>query len=54
MLPSLSVRFALNTFAVAEHCGTHIDAPYHFNPDGVTVEKIPLEKLLTIGKTRST
>ena len=25
------------------HTGTHLDAPYHFFPDGTTVEKMPLE-----------
>jgi len=28
------------------HCGTHIDAPRHFIPDGPTVEQIPLEWLV--------
>ncbi len=27
------------------HLGTHIDAPYHFIPDGATVETLPLEIL---------
>ncbi len=28
------------------HLGTHIDAPYHFIPDGATVERLPLETLI--------
>lgn len=32
------------------HWGTHIDAPYHFNPDGWTTGEIPLD--LLIGKVR--
>ena len=28
------------------HVGTHIDAPYHFVPGGITVDKLPLEKLV--------
>jgi kynurenine formamidase len=28
------------------HVGTHVDAPYHFIPDGVTVDKLPLEKVM--------
>lgn len=28
------------------HCGTHIDAPYHFEETGVTVDKIPLDFLI--------
>lgn len=27
------------------HCGTHIDAPYHFEEDGITVDQIPLDLL---------
>jgi len=29
---------------LAEHNGTHIDAPYHLHPDGATVESVPLEE----------
>lgn len=28
------------------HTGTHIDAPRHFEPDGFTVDKIPLQNLV--------
>lgn len=28
------------------HTGTHIDAPRHFVPDGITVDHIPLEQLI--------
>ncbi len=28
------------------HAGTHIDAPRHFEPDGFTVDKIPLQNLV--------
>ena len=28
------------------HVGTHVDAPYHFQKDGITVEKIPLNRLI--------
>jgi arylformamidase len=31
--------------AMSAHTGTHIDAPYHFLPDGGTVENIPIELL---------
>lgn len=27
------------------HCGTHMDAPYHYYKEGFTVDKIPLESL---------
>jgi len=28
------------------HAGTHVDAPYHFVPDGVTIESLPLETFI--------
>ena len=33
------VRFSI-------HTGTHVDAPYHFFPDGLTMDQVPLERLL--------
>lgn len=30
---------------LGEHCGTHVDAPIHFNPTGSPVDQIPLERL---------
>lgn len=42
--------YALNNFVGAEHGGTHIDAPYHFNEKGIKVSEIPLTKLITAGK----
>lgn len=38
--------YAANRFAAAEHGGTHIDAPSHFNQDGQTVDEIPLSRLM--------
>ncbi len=26
------------------HTGTHLDAPYHFFPDGITIDEMPVEK----------
>ncbi|MDR7554928.1 MAG: cyclase family protein [Armatimonadota bacterium] len=40
-LHGYSTGFA--TFSI--HTGTHIDAPYHFVPDGLTMEQVPLEWL---------
>src|SRR6185369_7085313 len=34
-----SSRFAMNI-----HCGTHMDAPYHFLDDGKTIDQVPLER----------
>ncbi len=28
------------------HTGTHIDAPYHFFPDGATIDRVPLDRRL--------
>ena len=28
------------------HCGTHIDAPYHFEESGITIDHIPLDSLI--------
>lgn len=28
------------------HTGTHIDAPYHFEPDGMTIDKLPIDILI--------
>ncbi|KAF6208240.1 hypothetical protein GE061_016692 [Apolygus lucorum] len=41
------VFYAANDFATAEHCGTHLDAPYHFNKNGRKVGDIPLDRLIT-------
>lgn len=35
--------FQNEQFVLHGHCGTHLDAPYHADPNGVTVESIPLE-----------
>jgi arylformamidase len=32
--------------SMSVHTGTHMDAPYHFIPDGYTIEAIPLETLI--------
>ncbi len=32
-----------------EHVSTHVDAPGHFDPDGVTVDRIPLTDLIVPG-----
>ncbi len=28
------------------HTGTHVDAPFHFVPDGLTMDQVPLERLI--------
>ncbi len=37
---SNSSRFAMNI-----HCGTHMDAPFHFIDDGRTIDSMPLERM---------
>jgi arylformamidase len=32
--------------STAVHAGTHVDAPYHFLPDGTTIETLPLDVLV--------
>ena len=39
--------YNLTAFSMCSHNGTHIDAPYHFINNGITVDKLPLEK--TVG-----
>lgn len=33
---------------MAEHGGTHLDAPFHFNSDGWTVDQIPASNLVDV------
>ncbi|HLY08231.1 MAG TPA: cyclase family protein [Planctomycetota bacterium] len=33
-------------FELGAHCGTHIDAPLHFEKEGSTVDAVPLENLV--------
>ena len=39
-------HYAAGTFTCAEHGGTHVDAPYHFAEDGITVDVIPINDLI--------
>lgn len=34
------------TLSLPEHAGTHLDAPVHFRPDGLTAEQLPLAALV--------
>src|SRR6266540_6428026 len=38
--------YAANTFAAAEHGGTHLDAPVHFGQGKHTTDQIPLSQLM--------
>jgi kynurenine formamidase len=37
---------AANELRMAEHTGAHVDAPFHFDPDGPTMDRVPIESLL--------
>ena len=40
------VGAAANRIALAEHTGTHIDAPFHFDRDGATIDAVAPDALL--------
>ena len=40
----------LSRYSFSSHAGTHVDPPFHFIEDGLTVDKLPLE--LLIGRAR--
>lgn len=40
----------ISSINIGSHTGTHIDAPFHFNDRGVTVDRLPLN--LLIGRAR--
>ena len=41
--------YASNRLELAEHGGTHIDAPIHFSKDGQTLDQVPIERLVGAG-----
>ncbi|XP_026286729.1 kynurenine formamidase [Frankliniella occidentalis] len=40
---------AFNEFCMAEHLGTHIDAPFHFNKTGWKLHEIPIDRFIAPG-----
>lgn len=36
----------VSSITLSSHSGTHVDAPFHFEPDGATVDMLPLETLV--------
>ena len=38
--------YNLTAFSMCAHNGTHIDAPFHFLPEGKTVERLPLDAFI--------
>jgi len=39
-------RCNLSRYSFGSHSGTHVDPPFHFIKDGITVDKLPLELLM--------
>ena len=37
---------AANRISLSEHTGTHVDAPFHFDAGGLTVDRLPADALL--------
>jgi kynurenine formamidase len=35
----------ISELKIATHAGTHVDAPWHFVPDGRTIDQVPLDQL---------
>lgn len=33
-------------FMMDEHTGTHVDVPFHFDPDGPTLDKVPVDRFI--------
>lgn len=38
--------FQASALSMSCHAGTHVDAPFHFDPQGPTIDQIPLERLM--------
>ncbi len=41
--------YGMESYSSSTHCGTHIDAPFHFHQDGETVDNAPLETIMGPG-----
>uniref|UniRef100_A0A8D8UUN6 Kynurenine formamidase n=1 Tax=Cacopsylla melanoneura TaxID=428564 RepID=A0A8D8UUN6_9HEMI len=48
-VPPNNSWYAANELQTPEHIGTHLDAPYHFNQHGWTVNQIPVDRLMVGG-----
>lgn len=40
------IGVAANRVAMSEHTGTHVDAPFHFDPEGATIDRVSPDALL--------
>ncbi len=41
--------YQVSLVSLGSHTGTHVDAPRHFYPDGLTLDQFPLERLIGRG-----
>ncbi len=37
---------SINVYTVSDHCGTHLDAPYHVSAQGLTTDQIAIESMV--------
>jgi arylformamidase len=49
ILSSGRTEFEARMILMSEHCGTHLDAPRHYDPEGTSVDAIPLDNLVLPG-----
>jgi len=45
-VPGDPLSFATTYMGMVDHIGTHVDAFYHTNPDGLSVDKMPLDMFM--------
>lgn len=45
-LPGGKFSFAVNTLLMSEHAGSHTDSFSHNDPEGATIEQLPLERFM--------
>lgn len=46
LLSHEEIGVAANRVSMSEHTGTHVDAPFHFDPQGMTVDRLAADALL--------
>jgi kynurenine formamidase len=42
-VPGDPMTYAINYISMLEHCGTHVDAPYHIGEHGTTIDRLSLD-----------
>lgn len=41
--------YCVHSLHIGSHSGTHVDSPYHFFQDGLSIDQIPLKQFLGLG-----